>query len=224
MKLVDLSHPFDPVLYPAKYGEPAPLEIRAIRTIEANGVNTRDITFNDHIGTHVDAPLHLVPGGRSVDQLPLDAFYGTAVVLDIPKGPNGGVTVEDLAAAQPKIERGDIVVICSGWGRKLTEPDYGTHHPYLTDDGARWLVAKGVRMVGMDVQSIDLPHSLREKGFRYTSLRTVLEGGIPALMNLTNLEPVLRTRVTLFALPIAFTGSEGAPARVVAILDQSIQD
>lgn len=219
MKVVDLSHPFDPALYPAKHGEPPPLEIRAVRTIEANGVNTREISFNDHIGTHVDAPLHLVPGGKSIDQLPLDAFYGTAVVLDIPKGPNGGVTAPDLEAARPKIERGDIVVICSGWGRKLAEPDYASHHPYVTDEGARWLVDRGVRMVGMDVQSIDLPHSMREKGFRYTSLRTVLEAGIPALMNLTNLEPVLSKRVTLFALPIAFAGSEGAPARVVAMLD-----
>lgn len=219
MKVVDLSHAFDPALYPAKHGEPAPLEIKPVRTIEANGVNTRDICFNDHIGTHVDAPLHLVPGGRSIDQLPLESFYGTAVVLDIPKGPNGGVTADDLDAAQPKIERGDIVVICSGWGDKHTEPNYASHHPYLTDEGARWLVEKGVRMVGMDVQSIDLPHSLREKGFRYTSLRTVLESGVPALMNVTNLEPVLRMRVTLFALPIEFTGSDGAPARVVAILD-----
>lgn len=219
MRVIDLSHPFDPALFPAKHGESAPLDIRPVRTIEANGVNTRDIAFNDHIGTHVDAPLHLVPDGRSIDQLPLDAFYGTAVVLDIPKGPNGGVTVHDLESATPRIERGDIVVICSGWGHKLTEPNYASHHPYLTDAAARWLLDRGVRMVGMDVQSIDLPHSLREKGFRYTSLRTVLEGGVPAVMNLTNLESILGKRVTLFALPIAFTGSEGAPARVVAILD-----
>ena len=219
MKLVDLSHPFDPALFPPKHGEPPPLATRPVRTIDANGVNTREIAFNDHIGTHVDAPLHLVPGGKSIDQLPLDAFYGTAVVLDIPKGPNGGVTVSDLESAGPPIEPGDIVVICSGWGRKLMERDYASHHPYLTDEGARWLVERGVRMVGMDVQSIDLPHSLREKGFRYTSLRTVLEAGIPAVMNLTNLEPILSKRVTLFALPIEFTGSEGAPARVVAMVD-----
>ena len=220
MRLIDLSHPFDPKLYPRKPNDKsAPLEIRTVKTAEEHGVSMREIAFGNHIGTHLDAPLHLVMGGESVDQLPLDTFWGPAVVLDIPKGPNGGVGPDDLEAAEPSIEHGDIVVICSGWSQKLTEPEYASHHPYLTDDGARWLVAQGVKMVGMDVQSVDLPHSLRPAGFAYTSLRTLLENRVPALLNLTNLEPVLGHRVTLFALPIGFTGADGAPARVVAEVD-----
>ena len=224
MKLVDLSHPFDPRLYPPRPGRPPQLELKASSTIEANGVNGREITFNDHIGTHIDAPLHLVPDAKAIDELPLETYYGTAVVLDIPKGPNGGVTVADLEAARPRIERGDIVVISCGWSGKLTDPEYASHHPYVSDEAARWLVAKGVKMVAMDVQSIDLPHSLREKGFRYTSLRTLLEAGIPALLNVTNLASLHGTRVTLLALPIAFTGSEGAPARVAAVVGEGAPD
>lgn len=217
MRLLDLSHPFDPALYARK--ERPELEIRPLKTVAANGVSTLEITFGTHIGTHVDAPCHLVEGGASVDMLPLDTFHGTSVVLDIPKGPNGGVSWADLAAAQPAVARGDIVLIRSGWGDKLTDPTYPTHHPYLTVDGAEWLVATGVRMVGMDVQSVDLPHSLREMGFRYTSLRVLLEHGIPALHNLRGLEAVCGRRITVFALPIGFRGVDGAPVRVVAALD-----
>jgi kynurenine formamidase len=219
VKLIDLSHPFDPALFPPKHGAFAPLQIRPVRTIAEDGVNTRLIAFDNHIGTHIDAPLHLVAGGKSIGELPLESFYGTAVVLDIPKGPNGGVSAADLESATPRIETGDIVVIASGWSHKLTDSDYASHHPYLTNEGAAWLVAKRIRMVGMDVQSVDLPHSLREKGFSYTSLRTLLKHGIPALMNLTNLAPLVGRRVTLLALPINFVEAEGAPARVVALVD-----
>jgi kynurenine formamidase len=217
MKLLDLSHPFDadgPVN--KKKDE---LVVRTLKTVAANGVNTREIVFNNHIGTHVDAPLHLIAGGASVDQLPLDVFYGTAVVLDIPCGRNGAVGRAELERAEPRVRRGDIVAICTGWGGKIGNDDYASHHPYLAEDGAEWLVAEGAKMVGMDVQSVDLPHSLRTTGFAYTSLRILLRSGVPALHNLTNLEAIRGRRVALFALPINFVGADGAPARVVAEVD-----
>lgn len=214
MKLIDLSHPLDARLYP--HGT---LGVKVVKTVEEHGVNTREVTLFNHIGTHVDAPLHLVAGSQPLDRMPLDRFYGSAVVLDIPKGPNGAVTLSDLMDGRPPIERGDIVVICTGWAGRIGTPEYATHHPYLTTEAAEWLVTSGVRMVGIDVQSVDLPHSLREPGFRYTSLRVLLENGIPAVMNLANLESIRGRRITLFALPILLTGLEGAPARVVAQVD-----
>jgi len=215
MKLLDLSHPFDA----SAHGGKMELEIRTVRTVEEHGVNTRQITFGNHIGTHVDAPLHLIAAGASIDQLPLEVFYGPAVVLDIQKGPNGAIGRAELEHAAPRVEKGDIVVIYTGWGNKLTSSDYASHHPYLTEDGADWLVSKGVRMVGMDVQSVDLPHSLRDKDFKYTSLRVLLKNGIPAIHNLTNLQAIRGRRVVLLSLPINFRGVDGSPARVVAQLD-----
>jgi kynurenine formamidase len=215
MKLLDLSHPFDS----SPQGGKMDLEIRAVRTVEEHGVNTCQIAFGNHAGTHIDAPLHLIAGGASVDQIPLERFYGPAVVLDIEKGPNGAVGRAELEKAEPRVETGDIVVIYTGWGSKLTSPDYASHHPYLTEDGAEWLVGKGVRMVGMDVQSVDLPHSLRGKDFKYTSLRILLKSGIPAIHNLTNLERIKGHRVVILSLPINFRGVDGSPARVVAQVD-----
>ena len=217
MKLLDLSHPFDPEGPVNK--KKNELEIRTLKTVEANGVNTREIVFNNHIGTHVDAPLHLIAGGASVDKVPLDTFYGSAVILDIPCGQNGAVGKAEMENAKPSIRRGDIVVIFTGWGDKIGNSDFASHHPYLTEDGAHWLVEQGVKMVGMDVQSVDLPHSLRQKDFRYTSLRILLANGVPAIHNMTNLEPIRGKRVNLFALPISFRGADGAPARVVAQVD-----
>jgi arylformamidase len=217
MKLLDLSHAFDPEGPVNK--KKNELEIRTLKTVEANGVNTREIQFNNHIGTHLDAPLHLIAAGASVDKVPFDTFYGSAVVLDIPCGQNGAVGKAEMEKAKPEVEKGDIVVIYTGWGNKIGNSDYASHHPYLTEDGAHWLAERGAKMVGMDVQSVDLPHSLRQKDFRYTSLRILLSKGIPAIHNVTNLESIRGKRVNLFALPINFHGADGAPARVVAQID-----
>jgi kynurenine formamidase len=219
MKLIDLSHLFDPVAHAAKPDKKMELAIKTTKTVHDHGVGTLEITFGNHLGTHVDAPAHLIEGGKTVDQLPLEAFYGSAVVLDIPKGDNGGVSAADLEAASPRVGKGDIVVICCGWGNKEAAHNYASHHPYITEDGAEWLVAKGVHMVGMDVQSVDLPHSLRKPGFAYTSLRILLKNGVPAIHNMTNLEAIAGRRVNLLALPINFKGADGSPCRVVAQVD-----
>lgn len=219
MRLVDLSHPFDPALHAPK-GDPHPLlEIRQLKTVETHGVSTQEITFGSHLGTHLDPPSHLVPGGTPVHALRLETFYGSAIVLDVPKGPNGAVGAEDLRGAGPRIRASDIVLIRTGWDDKVSDPRYPTHHPYLTVDGAEMLVAENVRMVGIDVQSVDLPHSLRDASFRYTSLRVLLEHGIPVLHNLRGLGAIAGRRVTVSAFPIGFQGADGAPVRVVAVVD-----
>lgn len=217
MILIDLSHPFDPELQP----DPGPtgLRLERLKTVAHDGVNTMYIGLGNHIGTHIDAPLHLIEEGAAVDELPLDTYYGTAAVLDLRREQNEGVTAQDLAGAKPTVEPGDIVVIHSGWGDRLGTPQYASHHPYLTDDAAHWLVRSGVRLVAMDVQSVDLPHSLRPPGFRYTSLRTLLAAGIPVAHSLTNLEPVAGRRVQVFCLPVNFRGADGAPVRIVAQVD-----
>jgi len=217
--LVDLSYPFDPGLFPNQPGKPVNLEIRPINTLECSGVNTLEITLGNHIGTHIDAPLHLIDGGDSIDRLPLETFYGPAVVVDVPKGLNEAIEPGDLESAEPSVGAGDIALICTGWGGRVTEAAYASHHPYLTEAAAAWLVARDVRMVGIDVQSVDLPHSLRPQGFRYTSLRVLLTHGIPVVHSLTRLEEIRGRRVTLICMPIIFRGADGVPVRAVAHVD-----
>lgn len=219
MELFDLSFPFYPDMYRSPRFSEIKVEYRAIRTVEKEGVNNLQIEFFNHIGTHIDAPRHIIQGGETIDELPLELFYGPGVVLDIPKEPKGAVGPDDIESAQPKIERGDIVLIHTGWHAEWNSPDYSQNHPYLSEEGAALLITKGVRMVGIDTRSVDLPDSLRWEGFRHTTLRLLLRNRIPALHNLTNLGPVLGKRVTVMALPINFRGSDGSPARVAALVD-----
>lgn len=222
MKLVDLSQPFYPGMYRTRDFEKHPeldVEIKTVQTVKEAGTNMLRISFGNHMGTHLDSPMHVVSGGVSIDQLPLETFYGTSVVLSIPKGPDEGISRVELISAQPAVKKGDIVLLHTGWGTKFTSPDYPSHHPYLTPEGATWLVEKGVRMVGIDVSSVDLPHSMRKEGFKHTTLRILLENQTPVIHNLTNLESISSRRVMVFALPIKFRDVDGSPARVVAQVD-----
>ena len=112
MILIDLSHPFDPE-HQADPG-PAGLRLERLKTVARDGVNTMHIGLGNHIGTHINAPLHLIENGAAVDELPLDTYYGTAAVLDLRREQNEGVTAQDLAGAKPAVERGDIVVALIG--------------------------------------------------------------------------------------------------------------
>lgn len=217
MSFFDLSLPFDAQTLSGTSGRKITLRLQATQTVKDNGVGGLEITFGNHIGTHVDAPAHLVPGGKTIDQIAPERFYGTAVVLDLPRSDNGAVTASELQAAEPAVQEGDIVVISTGWGGRYGEAVYSSHHPYLTTDAADWLVQRGVRMLAMDVQSVDLPHSLRPSDFRYTSLRRLLENGIPVLHSVTGLAPLLGRRVLFYGMPVVFAGADGAPVRAFAV-------
>lgn len=221
MRLVDLSHPFSPGEMNKKpENAPEPdVTFETVKSIEKHGVNVLRISLGNHIGTHIDGPMHVIPGGMPLGNLPLETFYGPGVLVNTPKGHNGEVSVSDLEANVPAIQQGDIVLIYTGWGDKLSSPDYPSFHPYLAEEGARWLVNKGVRMVGIDVSSVDLPFSLRRENFKYGTLRILLENGIPVIHNLTNLTSILNKRVTVSAFPINFTGADSSPARVIALVD-----
>ncbi|GAA3942855.1 cyclase family protein [Microbacterium soli] len=207
--VIDLSLPFDPDVYPS-------LDLTV--THEADGTRPGGMEFRlgNHIGTHLDAPSHLVPGAATIDQLPLELFVGEGVVLDLPRGENEAVTASDLEGTDMVRAGGDIVFVGTGWDARVGQPEYASHHPYLSEDAAHWLVEHEVRMVGMDVQSVDLGHSLRAEGFRYTSLRILLEAGIPVLHSIARLGEVGTRRCMLAAAPIGFLGADGAPARAYA--------
>ena len=81
-------------------------------------VLSQQITTFMHCSTHTDAPAHVIAGKPFIDEVPLDRFYGTAVIVDIPKKKWEVITPKDLEKARPKIEKDDIVIINSGWHRK----------------------------------------------------------------------------------------------------------
>lgn len=220
MRWVDLTIPWGPEIEPVP-GHPRIFYV-PIHHHELHGLSTGFATFSIHTGTHVDAPYHFVAGGLTVDQVPIEWLCGSAVLVDLRRyvEPRRPFSADQLAAAvdDPEGLRDRRVVLWSGWAQDhWNDPAFYRDHPYLSAEAARWLLERGVRTVGVDF-AVDSGGS-EAGGPKYPVHRILLEANVCLIENLINLDRIGARTFTLLALPIPVRGGNGAPARVVAVVD-----
>jgi kynurenine formamidase len=166
-----------------------------------------------HLGTHVDAPCHFVPGGASIEQLPLERLTGAGVVCRVDADEDEVYGVEALVDAD-LIRAGDIVVLHTGWWRHFSTDQYG-RHPSPSVDLARWLITRRVTMVAVDTPTPDIPARLRPQGFDWPVHHALLGAGVLIAEHLTNLDDLSGQRVELVLAPLNIRGADGAPVRAL---------
>jgi arylformamidase len=162
-----------------------------------------------HTGTHVDAPAHFVPGGAGIDGLDLDLLVGQALVVH-------ALEFEALSAGVLEglsIPAGTERVLfrtrnSERWARGETE--FWTDYVGITDDGARWLVERGVRLVGLDHLSVAPFDELVPPHLTLLGAGLVVVEGL----DLSNVAP---GTYQLVCLPLRIVGGDGAPARAILI-------
>jgi kynurenine formamidase len=130
------------------------VRVRFLRSWETDNGTLCQWTLNDHFGTHLDAPIHVVEGAASVDQVDINRLIGEAVVIDCSFANGRGLTGDDFERAGPKVEPGDIVLIYSA-EEPATIDRYITRQTFVTPDGARWLVDRQVKAVGVQPFSFE---------------------------------------------------------------------
>lgn len=195
-----------------------PVSVGLCRTIEQDRVNVTKLDVCVHHGTHIDAPRHFVPGGRTVAALGLEEVSGAAVALSVSRGGGEAITAADLETQLP-VERGDIVFIHTGWGRYFAgDPERYALHPYLSDDAAGWLLERGCKLVAMDVPSPDMPEPVRRPGFDWPVHHRLLEAGVLIAEHLHHLDRIAGERVRAYAFPLPIEHADGSPVRMVAEL------
>src|SRR5688572_19933924 len=233
--LVDLSHTFDKTTIFWPTAESFRLDkVAEGMTPDGYYYAANNFFASEHGDTHLDAPVHFAKGAQTVDQIPLDRFFGEAYVVDVVTRADASadyqVTADDIQQAeraQGQIPAGGIVLLRTGFSRRW--PDavryLGTaqrgaeavkqlHFPGLHPDAARWLVAnRQMKAVGIDTASIDYGQSTL-----YESHRVLYERMVPAFENLTNLEGLPARGAYVVALPMKIGGGSGAPLRAVAIV------
>ena len=217
MKLIDLSQP----VYhesPNCPGHPA-VRCEVVADHPTDGWRMEKLVFASHTGSHLDAPLHKLPSGMSIDRYAIDSFVGTAYVADLrgsePARPiTADVLAEKLPPAIQESLKAAAVLLATGWGAKRAKTDEWLYHsPRLTADGARWLVERGVRGVGIDHFSV-AGAAEPETSEVHSAL---LSAGIWILEELRFPDEVftLPQPVQLWCLPIHLKGHSGAPCRPV---------
>ena len=170
-----------------------------------------------HTGSHLDAPLHKIAGGKSITDIPLENFVGPARIADV-RGlaPGAPITGALLASALPGALTNQIVLLATGWGDKRAKSEeWLRHSPFVDPSGARWLVEHRVRGVGIDHYSIGGSGPLNEE------THTILLGaGIWVIEELRFPPEVfgLPQPLKFWALPMNWPGCSGAFCRPVVEL------
>lgn len=203
----DLTYPISPEL--PRLEKFAPPQVEKLSSLPEDSSSVTQIHMVCHTGTHVDAPNHFVAGAPGIDEIPLARLHGPATVVRADLGPGDELRPEHLEAAE--IDRDEIVIIDTGWWRTPGDGD----HPYLGEEAARWLVARGVKLVAVDLPTPDLPICRRGPGFDWPAHRILLGNGVLIAENLAALGQ-LPDKVEALVLPLPIVGADGAPARVLA--------
>jgi kynurenine formamidase len=244
----ELSHPWG--MYTPIFPGYEEIKLERITYHAKQGVMTHKITTIFHTSTHVNAPLHLVPEAAAVGDLALDRFFGTGVVLSIPKGKWELIEPADLERAEPQVLADDIVLINTGWHNKYSDSkEYFGHAPGLSRRAAEWLVGKGVKLVGVDTATVDHPLATsigpHRNGPQIKYLlpeykeatgrdaiadfpewnpahKTLLSAGIPTIENVgAELDAVSGKRCTFQGFPWKWHEGDACVIRLVAMLDPS---
>jgi kynurenine formamidase len=177
------------------------------------------VSMLEHVGTHVDAPLHIEEGGRSIDEVPLDWFTGRAVCLDLRHVPDlGDIDVADLEAAEERagVEISDhIVLLCTGFHeRHWPNREVVTDNPGITAQATHWLADRGSRVHGVEGPSTDKGGT---KGF--PNHRACRDRGLIHYEWLVNLDQLVgRGEFHFTGYPLKWRGGTGSPVRAVAAL------
>jgi kynurenine formamidase len=206
MHLIDLTHTFGQGM-PVHPGDP-PARLEQTAQLGRDGYNMYCLCSGLHVGTHMDAPLHMIAGGKFICDVPAERFFGRGRLIDA----RGRAAITPDLLRDAKLGAGDIVLVLTGWCRRFKDNTYCADYPELTPEFAHQLVRLRPTIVGLDTPSPDRPP--------FEVHKILLSAGVPIIENLTNLEALLGIDAfDVVALP-AKLQADAAPVRVIAMLYQ----
>ena len=204
--LTDISFPYRSSM--AIYPNNPDFYIKRVQDLrKGDGANVSLISMGSHTGTHIDAPAHFIIGGKTIDELPLEAMNGRAKVFDV-RG-NQEITTEILSRYE--IEAGDIVIFKTDNSETFRGDMVLTDYVTLDYEAAADLVAKKVKMVGIDYMTIERPRAKRISG---KSGHSVLLSGDGLSAETLELSKVEEGSYQLHCYPLNIVGADGVPARM----------
>lgn len=197
-----------------------PVEMVPVAKHDPQRRSVHRVSFSTHVSTHLDAPLHAIPGGRSIDLMPLEHFIGTAALIRVrgvsKEMPIDRAHLEPFAARMKKAKR---LIIETGWAKQTWgSKEYFVDGPYLTRAAAEYLATFKFMLIGMDFPNVDsAPETV--PGLSAPNHNILMRGDdIVLLENLLRLDEVPGDEFELMAQPLKLIGGDGCPCRAVAAI------
>jgi kynurenine formamidase len=217
--VVDLTHTFRTTFPVASGAEPSRHENL---NLQQSGFYSQAWTFNEHTGTHLDAPAHVIAGGRKVTQLRPRDLLAPAAVIDIRRraasDPDTVVGLADLAAYERRhgrIPRGALVLMNSGWASRVNDAaafSNGRHFPGFGIDAVDWLLRRrAIRAIGVDTLSLDAGTSTT-----YPVHKRLLGAGRYGLEAVANLSRLRAKGAFVSVGVVPWEEGSGGPCRLLA--------
>ena len=228
-RVIDLSYAINDKM-PAWPGDAQPFVATVNASPEKDGYFTRKFCMLEHYGTHMDAPNHFPPGKLSLDQIPVQKLFGSAVVIDVravsAKNPDYLLAPSVIGRWETKhgrVPAGAIVILRTGWSSRWPDEKLYRnmdakgvmHFPGYSVEAAKLLIDRQVTALAIDTLSVDYGASKNFEVHRLT-----LPAGLYHIENLADLSALPEAGAFLIAAPIKLEGGSGGACRVFAILPQ----
>ncbi len=197
---------------PSWPGDPAVVIERVAKIENGANANVSRIDMGVHTGTHIDAPHHFLPDGKTSEYLPLDILIGPSFVLDLPKADIITASVLEKSEIPTGTRRLLIKTRNSQlWTQEGTK--FRTDFVGVSSDGAGFLVKLGIQLIGIDYLSVSPYKQSRPTHEIFLKAGVIIVEGL-------DLSKVTQGHYNLYCLPLKIAGSDGAPARAVLVTDQ----
>ena len=170
---------------------------------EGSSVNISSVTSSPHVGTHADAPLHVRDGWPGSHELPLEAFFGECIVVDV-SAHTGEIRTRDLQGLPSRIER-----VLLRTGRTVALGSFPADWPTLSEECARELLGRGLKLLGVDAPSVDSRES------KTLPVHNMIFSGNGSILENLDLRRVQAGRYGLIAFPMKLMALDAAPVRAV---------
>ncbi|WP_312044886.1 cyclase family protein [Erwinia sp.] len=224
-RLIELSHVYEEGM-PVWPGDGRFFLSSAENFATGDGNYNCQLSLGDHCGTHIDAPVHFMPHGESIDRVDIRQLVGRGRCLNMAHVlKNGAITfdmITEWEARNGEITAKDIVLFRTGYDKKWRcRPDHTgfmSGWPGLSARSADYLLEKGVTIFGTDALSLDCADSKD-----YPAHEAILGAGGLIIESLANLHS-LPAAFVFIALPLRIKGGSASPVRAVAFVEQSEHD
>lgn len=207
MKLFDLSHLLNnqSTVYP---GKDKPV-FQPAAFIDKDGYRETHLEFDSHLGTHIDAPAHMLDKGLTLDRMPVSAFSGMAFILTVPEGMKK-INQHFIISYAEDIKGAEFVLFKTGWSKYWESQRYFEDFPTLTTDAVKWLLTYPLKGIGFDAISADPVESTD-----FPNHYLIFNKGLLIIENLKFPDELTEASGEFTCLPLPFENADGSPVRAV---------
>ncbi|NOR88471.1 MAG: cyclase family protein [Bacteroidales bacterium] len=210
MRIIDLSHKISDGM-PIYPGTPK-VNITSLASVEKDGFAVKNLHLSSHIGTHMDAPAHMISEGKTLDQFLISKFTGSACIIPFSLDDiDGQDKKEYLSQFESMIRDVEFVILHTKWSEKWGEKEYFSNFPALDKESAAYLASFYLSGIGIDTISIDVFDSKT-----YDAHQELLSQEIVIIENLCKLDQIRPAQFKFSAFPLLISDSDGSPVRAMA--------